>query len=215
MDTIERLISGYKDFFQQYFAGNDPTYKTLAEGQSPKALIIACSDSRVDPSVITRSTPGEIFVIRNVANLVPPYQPFDKAYHGTSAAIEFAVRNLNVRHIVLLGHSRCAGIRALIQGHESGGEYSFIDPWMDIAKDAKEVVYREHGHRSIDEQARICEEEALKISLQNLLTFPYVVDKVEKGELRLHAWHFDVVSGALYQYRKEDTTFAPIPIDAR
>lgn len=210
MDIIERLVSGYKQFFQQYFVGDDPTYKTLAEGQSPKALIIACSDSRVDPSVVTKATPGDIFVIRNVANLVPPYQPHDDTYHGTSAAIEFAVKSLGVEHIVLLGHSRCAGIRALIEGYNNNsGGYSFIQPWVDIAKEAKEKVNAQYHHLPIEEKARMCEEEALKISLKNLETFPYIHEKVADGSLKLHAWHFEIVSGGLTYYNNRVGSFVP------
>lgn len=208
MDVITRLLEGYHSFFEEYFAGDDTTYRELAErGQRPKALVIACSDSRVDPSIITKASPGEIFVIRNVANLVPPYQA-DGAYHGTSAALEFAVRNLGVEHIIVLGHTKCAGILALMQSKEAEGEeQSFIRPWVKIADQARRKVFAQYQEQTIESQAYHCEEEAIKISLQNLRTFPWIDEEMAQGRLALHGWHFDVTNGMLCIYDEKVNIF--------
>lgn len=213
MGVIQRLIEGYKDFFQEYFTGNNDTYKDLAErGQFPKALIIACSDSRADPSIITRAAPGEIFVVRNVANLVPPYQ-LDSAYHGTSAALEFGVMNLNVEHIIVLGHSRCAGIGALMKVDDGEDSNSFIKPWVKIADKARKKVLSQGAGLPPEEQAHQCEEEAIKISLQNLLTFPWIKEAVDNGKLKLHGWRFDVATGMLYSYEQKKGTFEKVKVN--
>lgn len=213
MGIIQRLIEGYKHFFDEYFTGDNTTYRELAErGQFPKALIIACSDSRADPSIITRAAPGDIFVIRNVANLVPPYQ-LDSAYHGTSAALEFAVNHLKVEHIIVLGHSRCAGIRALLDGQEGEEDNgSFIKPWVKIADAARKKVLAQNADKSRDEQAYCCEEEAIKISLKNLLTFPWIKEKVDGNTLAMHGWHFDVATGSLCAYDEKTNLFEPFPM---
>jgi carbonic anhydrase len=213
MGVIQRLIEGYREFFQEYFTGKNDTYKDLAErGQFPKALIIACSDSRADPSIITRAAPGEIFVVRNVANLIPPYQ-LDSKYHGTSSALEFGVRNLSVEHIIVLGHSRCAGIGALLKADDGEDNDSFIKPWVKIANKARKKVLSQGGNLSPEEQAHLCEEEAIKISLQNLLTFPWIKEAVDNGKLKLHGWRFDVATGLLYAYEAEKDAFEQITVN--
>lgn len=211
MEIINRLLEGYKAFFREYFSSEDTTYKDLAErGQFPKALIIACSDSRVDPSIVTKAAPGEIFVIRNVANLVPPYQ-LDSAYHGTSAALEFAVNNLKVEHIIVLGHSKCAGIRALMETKDNEADTgSFIRPWVKIADQARKKVLAQFPEKAIEAQSHHCEKEAVKISLQNLLTFPWIQEKVTNGTLKLHGWHLDIISGSLCTYDNTLKTFKPV-----
>lgn len=198
--TIRKLITGYKNFYARNFAQANPTYKKLAEGQSPRVAMIACSDSRVDPSIITDADLGEIFVIRNVANLVPPYQPDDHTYHGTSAALEFAVNNLKVEHIVVLGHSKCAGIRALLADTPHTGEQSFVHSWMRIADDVKQEICSKHAQLPIEEKAYLSERKAIERSLANLTTFPWIRDKIAAGELALHGWHFDLDEGDLSCY---------------
>lgn len=212
MHEIEKLIEGYKQFFHRYFVEGDETYQRLArEGQSPRIAMIACSDSRVDPSIITDAGLGELFVIRNVANLIPPYQPDDSSYHGTSAALEFAVNTLEVRHVVVFGHSKCAGIRALIEDKypEKGGQ-SFIRSWMQIASKVREDVVCNHGHLPFDQQSRLCERKAVEQSLKNLATFPWISDKLLVGKLYLHGWHLDLDEGKLYCYSHKEHVWNPI-----
>lgn len=196
---IIKLIAGYQHFHQQHFQQEDTEFRRLArDGQSPRVAMIACSDSRVDPSLVTDSKLGELFVIRNVANLVPPYQPDDNTYHGTSAALEFAVKNLEVSHVIVFGHSKCAGIRALMEeSHVAEGNISFIRSWMNIANDVRQDVVCHHADESLDQQASLCERKAVENSLQNLATFPFVSERLALGNLYLHGWHFDLDEGKL------------------
>jgi carbonic anhydrase len=189
---MEGLIDGYRRFRTARWPERRATFEALADrGQSPRALVIACSDSRVDPTMIFDAGPGEIFIIRNVANLVPPYAP-DATAHATSAALEFAVRSLEVADVIVLGHAMCGGIRALLQGTpEPAGE--FLGPWMRIAEPAKRKAFTcEPGERQA-----ACEREAVKVSLGNLATFPWVAERVTAGRLRLHGAIFDIRSGVL------------------
>lgn len=177
-------------------------FKELAEnGQAPKTLVIACSDSRVDPAILLDTTPGQIFVIRNVANLVPPYQPNGESYHGTSAALEFAVNHIKVENIVVLGHSKCAGIQALVDQSTkptNPGEFSFISSWVDMASIARDQAILKHHNTACDDLYHICEKESIIASLKNLETFPWVKSKLEKNELTLHGWYVSLVDGKLH-----------------
>ena len=191
---IERLIEGFRSFRETYFEEQPEFYKALVEkGQRPDVMVIACSDSRVNPSIIAKAEPGELFIVRNVANLVPPYAP-DGQYHGTSAAIEFAVRDLKVEHIIVLGHSHCGGILCLCEGHADGESREFIDQWISIVGQAKDTSLTGKA------QHRHVEHEAVKISLKNLMSFPWVRTRVEDGSLKLHGWMFDLEEGELLAY---------------
>ena len=195
---INRLIAGFKSFRETYYDQQPDFYRSLVEkGQSPEVMVIACSDSRVNPSIIAKAEPGELFIVRNVANLVPPYEP-DSRYHGTSAAIEFAVRDLGVKHIIVLGHSHCGGIRWLCEGHEDGKKRRFLDGWMSIVEQAR------NEKLPGDAQLRHVEREAVKVSLDNLLTFPWVKKRVEDERLKLHGWWFDLEVGELLAHEAED-----------
>ena len=171
MDEIKKLIDGFYRFRTQHYERDGTPFKQLVrEGQAPKIMVIACCDSRVDPAIVTDCDPGDLFVVRNVANLVPPYETSGH-YHGTSAALEFAVRFLAVRHVVVLGHARCGGIRALVQGVDGGNDRSqFIQPWMEIATAARrKAMSGKAGQPSADVE-RACEQAAIEVSLDNLLT---------------------------------------------
>jgi carbonic anhydrase len=208
---MENLVQGFRRFRATAYNENRDTFDYLAkEGQSPRALVVSCCDSRVDPQMIFTAMPGEIFVIRNVANLVPPYQP-TADYHGTSAALEFGVRHLKVEHIIVLGHSGCGGIRALLRG-PSGGVTDFIGPWMQIAAPARDRVTCDCGD---DEPAalRELELESIKISLANLMTFPWIRDPVREGRLQLHGCLFDLERGDLLCLDRETDTFVACPVD--
>ena len=189
---MDRIIEGYRRFREVAWPERRATYEHLArQGQAPHTMVVACSDSRVEPAVIFSAGPGELFIVRNVANLVPPYAP-DRASHATSAALEFGVRMLQVRHLMVLGHAMCGGITALLDGLPySVGE--FLEPWMHNAEEARE---RALADSSADPQAA-CEREAIKLSLENLLTFPWIRDQVEAERLALHGAIFDIRSGEL------------------
>ncbi|MDF2529496.1 MAG: Carbonate dehydratase [Gammaproteobacteria bacterium] len=204
MKALDRLKAGYQKFAEAYFSGNDTIFKELVtKGQRPEVLIIGCCDSRVSPSIITQAEPGELFTIRNVANLVPPYTCEEDTYHGVSAAIEFAVRHLEVEHIVVLGHSQCGGIRALMENSILGSKDSFISTWVSIAEAAKNKINTEFPDLDLDAKCHLCEQQALQISLNNLLSFPWVKSRVDAKKLYLHAWHFDLSSGLLTEFTPE------------
>lgn len=199
MPELDTLIEGFRRFRQQHFIERPELYQQLvARGQSPKALVIACSDSRVDPALITDATPGDIFVVRNVANVVPPFVDDGKT-HGTSAAIEFSVKHLQVPHIVVMGHSKCGGIRALMEGSHSNQTHGFIDPWMSVMKPARDIVKQESADADIDSQCQHCERAAVGVSLENLMGFPFVQEAVDAGRLKLNGWYFDFEQGELFE----------------
>lgn len=209
MPELKNLIEGFRRFRQQHFIDQPDLYQQLvAQGQSPQALVIACSDSRVDPALITDATPGDIFVVRNVANVVPPYVDDGKT-HGTSAAIEFSVKHLKVPYIIIMGHSKCGGIRALMEGKHSSDTHGFIDPWMSVMSPARDIVKREHQQADLDSQCQHCERAAVGVSLANLMGFPFVREAVEAGKLKLNGWYFDFEQGELFE-RQEDGSFKPL-----
>lgn len=190
MTEINKLLDRYRQFYNEYFVDVPELYRQLsAEGQAPKTLVIACSDSRVDPSIIFKSEPGELFVIRNVASLVPPFECDFVHCHGTSAAIEYAVRHLEVENIIVLGHSHCGGIKTLVDDH--GHDHNFIDSWLSIAD---EVVSEQV--ENVDVYCE-CEKKAVAVSLRNLQTFPFVAERLKTRRLRLCGWYFCIESGRL------------------
>lgn len=188
-----QLFEGYQRFLSGYLASHREELSELAKGQSPTVAIVSCCDSRVDPSVIFDTALGDIFVIRNVANLVPPFEPGGN-YHGTSAALEFAVTKLKVKHIVILGHARCGGINTLLS-EEGTPQGDFIGRWMSIARQAMERVQKDR--LNAEEIAAACEKESALLSLENLLTFPWISDRVQQGQLTVHAWYYDLENGRL------------------
>lgn len=199
MSTPKQLIAGFQRFrVRALDSGNAQFYSLVEHGQSPSTMVVACCDSRVDPALILDCEPGDLFVIRNVANLVPPVENQGK-FHGTSAALEFGVCNLSVQHIIVLGHAHCGGIQALLEGGVDGGD-SFIAGWMKIAGAAREHVERELPEASSETRHRACEQKSILVSLQNLMTFPWVRERVEQGSLTLHGWYFDIGSGELLGY---------------
>jgi carbonic anhydrase len=193
---MQRLIEGFHRFRREYYEGRRELYERLAaEGQNPRAMVIACADSRVDPQLLFQAAPGELFVLRNVANLVPPYQP-DAGYHGASAALEFAVKALKVEDIIVLGHAHCGGVASLLAGPDAAPS-DFIGPWMSIAASARALA----AAAAKSEAARIGEHETVRISVRNLLTFPWIRERVAAGKLRVHGCWFDLATGELVELR--------------
>src|SRR5688572_7668906 len=190
---MDRLIEGYRRFRSSGWAPMRDRYQELArDGQNPDTLIIACSDSRVDPATVFGAAPGEVFTIRNVAGLVPPYE-LDGHYHGTSAALEYGVRVLKVRNIVVLGHALCGGVRVMLQGAPPGAT-DFVLPWMQIAAPVVRTIPKA---TPVDDALTYCEHEVVRLSIDNLMTFPWVASEVEAGRLGLHGFRFDIRSGIL------------------
>jgi carbonic anhydrase len=193
----QHLIDGYRTFTSQRLPTEQTRYRELSErGQSPAVMVIGCCDSRVSPEVIFDAGPGELFVVRNVANLVPVFQP-DGGAHGVSAALEYAVQVLKVKHVVVLGHAQCGGIRAFIDDIDPLSPGDFIGRWMQMfIKPGEQVSQREHESRQ-DFTTRI-EKAAVFRSLENLMTFPFVRNSVERGEMALHGAYFGVAKGSLF-----------------
>jgi carbonic anhydrase len=192
----QRLTEGYRAFLDERFPREKNRFEALAEkGQSPEVMVIGCCDSRVSPEVIFDASPGELFVVRNVANLVPPFETGGD-YHGTSAALEFAVQALRVKHIVVLGHARCGGIRAFADDKDHLSPGDFIGGWMNLIAPAADRIGPRANTDFSDYLARL-ELAAIENSLNNLMTFPCVRILVERGKLQLHGAFFGVASGVL------------------
>ncbi|HUX80484.1 MAG TPA: carbonic anhydrase [Alphaproteobacteria bacterium] len=210
-EDILTLIEGHKKFREEYFEKGNPAFAELVlQGQRPKVLMIACSDSRVDPALVMNCQPGDLFVIRNVANLVPPYEE-DFSYHGTSAALEFGVCILGIRHVILFGHTQCGGIQSLLEhSHETCGSKSFLTKWMELAKAAHDAIMDYHKESTLEEQIILCGQYSLINSLKNLQTFPWIAERVSQDSLSLHAWNFDMSKGILEEYDEKENCFRAI-----
>jgi len=189
------LVDGYRRFRTADWRRQRERWTELAEGQSPKVMVIACSDSRVDPAQIFDTLPGEVFVVRNVANLVPPFET-GGGYHGVSAALEFAVTQLEVGEVVVLGHEKCGGCNAALTGgfrDAEPGAGGFVAAWVGMLDAARDKVVAEHG----PDATRAMEHEAVRTSLANLRTFPFVTEREAAGTLTLHGAYFGIDSGEL------------------
>ena len=207
----EKLADRFRRFHHRHFAPNADHYEELAtHGQSPDIMVISCCDSRVDPETIFSAMPGELFVVRNVANLVPPYETGGK-YHGVSTAIEFAVLNLRVKHLVVMGHSSCGGVRAALdQNAAIQTEAQFISRWMSMLDEARLSVLASHQLKTQQEKLSALEKEGIKLSIKNLRTFPFIKDLEEKGRLNLHGAYFDIKTGQLSVLNHSRGQFFPL-----
>jgi carbonic anhydrase len=202
----QRLLDGYRTFTTQRLPTEQSRYRELSErGQSPEVMVIGCCDSRVSPEVIFDAGPGELFVVRNIANLVPVYQP-DSGAHGVSAALEYAVSVLRVKHIVVLGHAQCGGIRAFVDKIEPLSPGDFIGKWMAMFIKPGEVV-EQRAHETMQDFVTRIEKAAVFRSLENLTTFPFVRSRVDTGELLLHGAYFGVAEGSLFVLDKTTKEF--------
>lgn len=209
MSSPKQLIEGFSRFRERHFAKDDALFRELVEqGQTPKILVVACCDARVDPALILDCAPGDLFVIRNVANLVPPAEN-QGHYHGTSAALEFGVRNLGVRDIIVLGHAQCGGIHALLDGGVDKDD-SYIAEWMRIAGAAREQVEQALADVGNKVRHRACEQQAILVSLNNLMTFSWIRERVERGTLTLHGWYFNIENGQLLGYNAATRQFSTL-----
>lgn len=202
----KHLLEGYKAFATQRLPTEQNRYRELSvKGQSPEVMVIGCCDSRVSPEVIFDVGPGELFVVRNIANLVPTYQPDENA-HGVSAALEYAVKVLKVKHIVVLGHAQCGGIRAFVDKIEPLTPGDFIGKWMQMFIKPGEVV-EQRAHETMAQFVERIEKAAVFRSLENLMTFPFVRKAVESGQMQTHGAYFGVAEGTLFVLDKEAKEF--------
>jgi carbonic anhydrase len=211
------LVRGYRAFLGDRFQSEHARYRELAQaGQSPTTMVIGCCDSRVSPEVIFDAGPGELFVVRNVANLVPPYAP-DDDYHGTSAALEFAVMALRVQHVVVLGHAQCGGVRAYAESETQSGAAplspgDFIGKWIKLLGPAHEALGPPQG--AFADYVEALALESIKQSLANLRTFPCVRTLEQRGALALHGAYFGVMDGRLRAYDPARGAFESIAGEA-
>lgn len=205
------LAAGYRMFRDQRLPEDRGRLEQLAEiGQAPLALVICCCDSRAAPEAVFSANAGDLFVVRNVANLVPPYKP-DGDLHGTSAAIEFALLGLRVPHVVVLGHSRCGGIKAYLQeSYDPEKQSEFITPWMKLIGGAREDAVAKAGNLSETELEQAVGEAAIRRSLQNLRTFPEIDRREKAGRLVLHGAYFDIATGELTVLDPDRDSFTPL-----
>ena len=211
--ALERLLKGFADFRLGYYRDHLDLFEKLAsEGQSPKILIVGCADARVDPGILTQTRPGDIFTVRNVGAMVPPAQlPPDQRHHGTSSAIEYAVRGLDVEHVVILGHALCGGIAALVDGRDGQfANFDYLSTWTSIAQDVRDAALRELAGKSREEIVRAVEQAAVLNSIGNLMTFPWIAERVAAGTLMLHAWWFNLTQGQLYAFNSTTIRFEPV-----
>ena len=210
MQGFGNLLEGYRRFRTNRYETERSKWRDLAEGQSPRAIIIACSDSRADPATIFDTDPGEIFVVRNVANLVPPFE-LGGGRHGVSAALEFAVTQLNVPEVVVMGHEHCGGIQAALTGCFHGaspGEGGFVHRWMEQIDGPAAEIAQKHG-TGLD-AARMLEEVAIRQSLKNLRSFPFVAEREAGGSLAILGCHFSIAEGQLYLLDEAEDSFRPV-----
>ena len=223
MSGIDPLLKGFEKFRSRYFQKDPELYqRLLKEGQTPRFAIIACSDSRVDPALVLQVEPGDIFAIRNVAALVPPFED-DGHYHGTSAALEYAVRVLKVDHIIVIGHAHCGGVAAMVDRQdcleqatastpnecdETSG--TFITAWTNMLRDARKRVLAQTPELKGDALLEACERQGVQLSLDNLMTFPFINSAVATGHLQLHGWYLNIYDGILQAYDPKTNTFTPI-----
>ncbi|MCB1483386.1 MAG: carbonic anhydrase [Hyphomicrobiaceae bacterium] len=207
----ETLTDRYRRFKHRIFVPNADQYEELAMyGQDPEIMLISCCDSRVDPETIFNAMPGELFVVRNVANLVPPYETGGK-FHGVSAAIEFAVLNLRIKHLVVMGHAGCGGVKAALdQSAAIQTDAQFISRWMSMLDEARLSVLASHQMKSSDEKQDALEKESVKLSIKNLRSFPFVREREDKGKLNIHGAHFDIKSGTLSVLSHSRGEFFPL-----
>lgn len=206
MKDIQKFISGFRVFQKDYFGSDDTSFEPLKKGQNPKTMIIGCSDARVDPALLTNCSPGEIFIVRNVANLVPAFEQ-DEGHHGVSAALEYAICQLEVEYLIVLGHSNCGGINALMSGQYQTDNTSFIANWMSIAKPAHDQVLAELADKDPALQCQALEQASILLSVENLHTFPFIDERVKAGKLTIFAWYFDLEQGELMAYDAKQCAF--------
>lgn len=210
MAATDKLIAGYQRFREGYYKQHKNQLLKLAEqGQSPKIAIVSCSDSRVDPTIILDCAPGDLFVIRNVANLVPPLESCD-SFHGTSAALEFAVNELQVESIIILGHTQCGGIKSLMDSEPTDMPQTFISKWMKQLENVRKEILADETCTTKEQHYHLCAQKGVVQSLANLMTFPCIQKRVAAGNLKLHGWCYDLNSAELFALQQESGDFKKI-----
>ena len=203
---MDRLYKGIWNFQRSYFREEEDFFRRLTTGQSPEVLFITCADSRVDPNLVTQSRPGELFIVRNVGNIIPPYAAI-KDKNSVAAAIEFAVLKLPVKDIIVCGHSNCGAMQALTaQEHELRG-MPHLQDWLHLADPVKDIIMNHYADATDEIRQRVTEEENVLLQLHNMQTYPFVRKALEENALRLHGWYYNIGTGSIYSYNSEDDVF--------
>lgn len=197
-NSFNKILQGYQTFRKRYAIGDQSVMQHLSDnGQKPEIMVVACCDSRVDPALILQCDPGDLFVTRNVANIIPPYE-IDEAHHGTSAALEFGICFLNVKHLILFGHSQCGGIHERL--NENVLKNDFITHWVSLIKPSESIV------KDTDEMAK----QALIQSKKNCHSFPWITQKVDQKLLKIHLWFLDIKTGIIFTYSETKHQYIPL-----
>ena len=207
---VDKLMQGYRHYRDEKYEFKRPLIEDLvSRGQHPEVAVVACSDSRVDPAILFQADPGDLFMVRNVANLVPPMEE-EGTYHGTSAALEFAVLGLGVKHIIVLGHAHCGGIKLMMEPEPYDSAFKYVPAWVSMLNAAHRRVQATMSNASGEARTRACEQNAVLVSLENLTTFPWVQDRIAAGDLTLHGWYVDIAAPELSAYDWEAGKFIAI-----
>ena len=210
MQTIKRLIDGNAKFKKEYFPYFEKELKESVQlGQRPEVLFIGCSDSRVTPDLMLNTQPGDMFILRNVGNFIPTYK-VDEDFHGSAAAIEFAVSVLNVKNIIVCGHSHCGACKALYENIPEDKTMIHLKTWLKLGEKAKERTLKNKKFTTEEEMYRATERNSIRHQLDNLLTYPEVKKRVENNELMIHGWYYDIETGNIDYYNKDEDNFKPL-----
>ena len=208
--TFKRLIEGNEDFKTRVFPELEEELLNLVKhGQRPEIMFIGCSDSRVTPDLMLNTKPGDMFILRNVGNFVPPFK-HDEDFHGSAAAIEFAIAVLKVKHIIICGHSHCGACKSLYEEIPDNDSFVHIRTWLKLGVKAKERTLKNQKFATEEEMYRATERNSIRYQLENLLTYPDVVKQLEAGEVQIHGWYYDIATGAINYYDKENDSFKPL-----
>ncbi|MGB5918429.1 MULTISPECIES: carbonic anhydrase [unclassified Arcobacter] len=210
MNTIKRLIKGNEKFKKEYFPYFEKDLKESVQlGQRPEVLFIGCSDSRVTPELMLDTQPGDMFILRNVGNFVPPYKQ-DEDFHGSAAAIEFAVSVLNVKNIIICGHSHCGACKALYDDISDDPKMVHVKVWLKLGEEAKQRTLKSQKFTTLEEKYRATERNSIRNQLENLLTYPEVKKRFDNGEVLIHGWYYDIETGNIDFYDKNEDNFKPL-----
>lgn len=207
---MEKLIAGIHRFRKEYWSRNRDLFERLAQGQSPEALFITCCDSRVDPVVITHGKPGDLFIVKNMGNFVPPYSVNPLEGTGVAAAVEYAIEHLHVRDIIVCGHSDCGAMKALYKDRSHYAGTPHIGRWLEYGERTVAIVTANYPELTREERLEITAEENVLVQIENLRTYPVVQKAAREGRLHVHAWFFEIATGAVFAYSPEREQFEPI-----
>lgn len=218
---MEKLYKGIHKFQESYFKKEENFFKRISKGQTPDVLFITCSDSRVDPNLVTQSKPGELFIVRNVGNIIPPYNNLGGGVHervqstpsccsSVAAAIEFAVLSLKVKDIIVCGHSNCGAMQAIFKDKKEFDNMPHLRDWLKLALPVKKMIERHYPNAQGESRQRIVEEENILAQLKNIQTYPFVVQALEDGSLYLHGWYYDIGTGNICAYNPNTDSFEVI-----